>query len=1330
MRRKLQLLLTLLLAWPIGMLAAGTTWQSATTLAIDGSASGSLSGDRIEEWYKIAVPSNGELTITSSPTGGLDLQYTVVYALDAGNNLRERGSKWGGKEVTSFTVVDCAAGTYYVRMKRNGGEGNYTVTSSFKATSSFYPNDSEPNDDWTQTTKLLTNHVPTTGQLGYLYYNDTDKLDWYKLEVPENGTVKVTTTPHGNLDMGYTVMYALDAENILRERGSVWVGKDENAFTVVDCAKGTYYIKMQHNGGEGGYTLQYDFTPTSVDYANDNEPNDDWTQATKMLRNRVDVTGHLGYLYYNDTDKEDWYKLELSENGSVKVATVPHGNLDMQNTVLYALDAENILRERGSAWVGRDENTFNVVDCAKGTYYIKVRQNTGEGAYTLQYDFTPTSTEYANDAEPNDDWTHANEIALGRSKTGHLGYRHYNDTDVEDWYKLEVPENGELTVITIPHGNLDMQNTVLYALDAENILRERGYLWVGREENSFTVVDCAKGTYYIKVRQNGGEGAYTLRTDFKPISSIQPNDAEPNNTWQQAKNLNRGATTTGHLGYVYYNDTDKEDWYKITVPRDGTIHISWTPFINLDLQYTVVYALDAGNNLRERGSLWGGKEPGEIVIPDAKPGAYYVKMAQNGGEGAYTLRYVFEQNNYATDAEPNDALEQAVTLQKGVTVAGHLGYFYYDDRDGDDYYKLTLSAKGTVEVNYQPTGELDLGYVTLFNSEGRDKGSIWGGKTAGTLKVENLDAGTYYVRVRRNGGYGTYFLCYGSTIGTVQQQTPLPDEDVTETDTKPGTDWNNGGSLAPNSSTDKHMNSNSPTHWYSFTVAEDGRADITLALRNNLDISGWWVYARKDNGDMEQRGAIDLATNETGTMTIKDLAPGKYYIKIQHFSGDGDYTLTGRFTPCSLGNDTENNDTWQKAQTIKPGQSLTGHMGYCYVNDDRDTDDWYKVEVPYDGIVTLTLKPQAELDFYAIEFGFHNTEVNGISRQGNSVDEGAPGLTVTLKQMNVAAGTYYLHIPHCPGGQGGYTLSYDLAANAYGNDVEPNDTWQQAQTTIAKGSTYTGHLGYVKYNVTDEHDWYMIKVAQKSNVDVTIQLCKELDLYGMTLYRFNGSDVESVGAVDPYFGETKTLSVKDLDAGTYYIDVNYCAGQGHYWLSYSSVIGTPENPKPDDPTPGPGPDDPTPGGVTLDEFTCWFYDNSGNVVTMGFKLAEKPQVRFTDEGQQIQVKTNNGSYQFDTPTVVKFTLNGTGGDPAVGIEETVAPAQPAAEGSISRQGEDMLLLSGFKPGQLVQVYAVGGRLVEQYRTDSAGSLEISLGSLAKGLYIVKSGSVTIKITKK
>jgi hypothetical protein len=128
-------------------------------------------------------------------------------------------------------------------------------------------------------------------------------------------------------------------------------------------------------------------------------------------------------------------------------------------------------------------------------------------------------------------------------------------------------------------------------------------------------------------------------------------------------------------------------------------------------------------------------------------------------------------------------MASAVTLTKGATVAGHLGYGYWDDTDGVDWYKFTLTTTADVTFTYQIQEGLSLGYVTLYNDKGNNLKDVWSvdENRNNTLTKTELAAGTYYLKVNHNGGQGYYLLTYGSTLGTVAKQDPLPDETDGET---------------------------------------------------------------------------------------------------------------------------------------------------------------------------------------------------------------------------------------------------------------------------------------------------------------------------------------------------------------------------------------------------------------------------------------------------------------------------------------------------------------------------------------------------------------------
>ena len=196
MRKQLQLLIVLLLALPIGMLAQGTTWETATEIGSGGSGTATLDDKQGEAWFKIEVPQDGKVTFTQTLSGDLKM-YNVNFcwwnaAAAWGRGSIENRTSMGYYPESGRTmeVTDVGQGTYYVQVVRNGGSG--TCKLDYKFTASSYVNDEEPNDENGQGT-TLANGQTVQGHLGYLDgkdYRDVD--DWYKIEVPQDGCVDLT----------------------------------------------------------------------------------------------------------------------------------------------------------------------------------------------------------------------------------------------------------------------------------------------------------------------------------------------------------------------------------------------------------------------------------------------------------------------------------------------------------------------------------------------------------------------------------------------------------------------------------------------------------------------------------------------------------------------------------------------------------------------------------------------------------------------------------------------------------------------------------------------------------------------------------------------------------------------------------------------------------------------------------------------------------------------------------------------------------------------------------------------------------------------------------
>ena len=206
MRKKLQLLFTLLLALPMGMLAQGTTWTEATQLPLGQEKSGQLSTDRKTEFWKFTVTADGAAKIVITPGSGLRVQDLRLYYYQSdGSNYWERTSNnfwinpsWYEGELK---VPDMAPGTYLLKVTHGEGAAQYTIKVEF--TPSTYANNSEvdgwdPRSDEKPCT-LPLNHT-VQGHLGYGYAKGSeDDEDWYTFTVADDGVANIKIIPESTL---------------------------------------------------------------------------------------------------------------------------------------------------------------------------------------------------------------------------------------------------------------------------------------------------------------------------------------------------------------------------------------------------------------------------------------------------------------------------------------------------------------------------------------------------------------------------------------------------------------------------------------------------------------------------------------------------------------------------------------------------------------------------------------------------------------------------------------------------------------------------------------------------------------------------------------------------------------------------------------------------------------------------------------------------------------------------------------------------------------------------------------------------------------------------
>lgn len=390
--KKLSLLLTLLLAIPMGLLAQGNSWSDATLVKDGETVSGTLDENKTEAWYKIVLEHEGNVTFDAKSDANLVIRYISIYNQnDKGTEVTEQNWIYLYDEEKPFIECGLKPGTYYIQLYRQEKAGTYTMKYTYTAPK--YQNDPEPNDEWTKAAKL-ENGQTVQGLLGYwgLGSGSADIEDWYRIVVPDNGTVTFDVHSENTLTIRYISLFPLNDDGAsVYEREYIYLKDGEKPFTVTNVAAGTYYVLLHKEGSRtagnnkdfGGYTMKYTFTPNR--YRGDVEPNDTYEKAIE-IKDGETKTGHLGYHYNGSyTDNDDWYKVDV-QSGFVtfEIHEDLTTSLDIRYIELHKID-NGSLRSLDYVYVhrGEDHSEFTVTNLDEGTYYLHIYRQSGEGGYTL-----------------------------------------------------------------------------------------------------------------------------------------------------------------------------------------------------------------------------------------------------------------------------------------------------------------------------------------------------------------------------------------------------------------------------------------------------------------------------------------------------------------------------------------------------------------------------------------------------------------------------------------------------------------------------------------------------------------------------------------------------------------------------------------------------------------------------------------------------------------------------------------------------------------------------------------------------------------------------------
>ena len=120
-----------------------------------------------------------------------------------------------------------------------------------------------------------------------------------------------------------------------------------------------------------------------------------------------------------------------------------------------------------------------------------------------------------------------------------------------------------------------------------------------------------------------------------------------------------------------------------------------------------------------------------------------------------------------------------------------------------------------------------------------------------------------------------------------------------------------------------------------------------------------------------------------------------------------------------------------------------------------------------------------------------------------------------------------------------------------------------------------------------------------------------------------------------------------------------------------------------------------------------------------YYLSDQPVTTFVNGN--LVINTTNTTMEYPLKDILRYTYEGVN----TGIESL------ENENSVFvKQEQDKLSLTNLKKGTEVYLYNINGRLLDIKRSNGTDAVVISISSHPQGVYIVKTGTETIKLLKR
>ena len=382
----------------------------------------------------------------------------------------------------------------------------------------------------------------------------------------------------------------------------------------------------------------------------------------------------------------------------------------------------------------RTHQTINSLDKISATLQAQIHQYTRPSPETKAKRSALSQSSILTEAEPNDAYNQATEIAMGKI-SGRL-----SEDDQADYFKFDVPSGTILNLDFTPDENSEAMKISLRNSERTEIWYSDKITPGVTKSKRVMMNTMSGGTYYLAAFDGRGLYTFEIRTESQ-------NDADSGtdagDEISEAIEIKPGLSYSGELGGL-----DEEDWYRFQIPDGHVLELAITPAPKSNpLKFSVL------NNARKEVLHSGEVAPGvtesdRLLMNSTSGGTYFLKSFH--GSGIYRIDlYTKSQNDAESGTDAGDRIKKAIKVKSGRSFAGELGGL-----DVEDWYAFESEKAEKLNFSCDSEGEpMELALRTLEQREAGYSAEIFPGVTK-SLEIPEDIKPPYIIRI--SGGRGKY----------------------------------------------------------------------------------------------------------------------------------------------------------------------------------------------------------------------------------------------------------------------------------------------------------------------------------------------------------------------------------------------------------------------------------------------------------------------------------------------------------------------------------------------------------------------------------------------